>query len=62
MADLVADLRASSALPPLKTHVISVISHLADETLDGASAERMKEAKMSSTFIREWIAGGKSEI
>ncbi|KZV62157.1 Nucleotidylyl transferase [Peniophora sp. CONT] len=48
-------LRAERALPALKTLVIDVISHNSPK-LDSAEAEILKQTKMSSTFIREWIA------
>ncbi|KAH7908881.1 hypothetical protein BJ138DRAFT_1156633 [Hygrophoropsis aurantiaca] len=46
--------RASKALPPLRTFVIDVISS-SSETLDHDDTEMLKQTKMSSTFIREWI-------
>ncbi|KAI0320114.1 hypothetical protein OF83DRAFT_1106675 [Amylostereum chailletii] len=47
--------RAASSLPPLKTFVIDVISHNSAR-LDDADVEILKQTKMSSTFIRGWIA------
>ncbi|CDZ97084.1 Predicted nucleotidyltransferase [Phaffia rhodozyma] len=55
----VDDKRAERGLPGLKTFIIGVLSHTTDEDLgEGIGEEdgkKMKEAKMSSTFIREWI-------
>ena len=48
-------LRAERGLPALKTLVIDVISHNSAK-VDPADAELLKQTKMSSTFIREWIA------
>ncbi|KAH7889630.1 hypothetical protein F5I97DRAFT_1845899 [Phlebopus sp. FC_14] len=46
--------RARKSLPALQTFVIDVIS--ADsEKLDHEDAEMLKQTKMSSTFIRDWI-------
>ncbi|KAF8447894.1 Nucleotidylyl transferase, partial [Boletus edulis BED1] len=47
--------RASKDLPPLRTFVIDVISSDSSK-LDHDDAEILKQTKMSSTFIREWIA------
>ncbi|KAG6376211.1 hypothetical protein JVT61DRAFT_2186 [Boletus reticuloceps] len=47
--------RASKGLPPLRTFVIDVISSDSSK-LDHEDAEILKQTKMSSTFIREWIA------
>ena len=51
----VAKHRKEHDLSSLHTFIISVISHTTDEDL-GDDGKKMKEAKMSSTFIREWIA------
>ena len=48
-------LRAERGLPALKTLIIDVISHDSAK-LDPAEAEILKQTKLSSTFIREWIA------
>ncbi|KAK7693749.1 hypothetical protein QCA50_003321 [Cerrena zonata] len=45
--------RREKSLPLLKTFVIDVISST-EANLDG-DADTLKKAKMSSTFIREWI-------
>lgn len=46
--------RKEKDLPSLETFVIDVIS--AKEILDSDDAETLKQAKMSSTFIRQWIS------
>jgi hypothetical protein len=44
-------------LPRLATYVIDVISGEADQDLAAEEdSEKMKTAKMSSTYIRAWIA------
>ncbi|EPQ58000.1 Nucleotidylyl transferase [Gloeophyllum trabeum ATCC 11539] len=48
-------LRKEKSLPPLRTFVIDVISST-ESSLDHTNAELLKQAKMSSTFIRKWIA------
>ncbi|TFK54741.1 Nucleotidylyl transferase [Heliocybe sulcata] len=48
-------LRREKSLPPLRTFVIDVISST-ETSLDNADAELLKQTKMSSTFIRQWIA------
>ncbi|KDQ60922.1 hypothetical protein JAAARDRAFT_173289 [Jaapia argillacea MUCL 33604] len=45
-------LRLEKDLPPLRTFVIDVIS-ATEESLDHEDADLLKQAKMSSTFIRE---------
>ncbi|EGN95506.1 hypothetical protein SERLA73DRAFT_186547 [Serpula lacrymans var. lacrymans S7.3] len=50
----IAKERASKSLPSLQTFVIDVISSKS-EKLDHEDVELLKQAKMSSTFIREWI-------
>ncbi|KAF9049520.1 Nucleotidylyl transferase [Hymenopellis radicata] len=55
----IATHRDSHGLPPLKTFVIDVIS--ASSKLDPANEEMFKHAKMSSTFIREWIVNKRKE-
>lgn len=47
--------RARKGLPALQTLVIDVISSDSSK-LDHEDAEILKQTKMSSTFIREWIA------
>ena len=54
----VASARAEKSLPALRTFVIDVISGKADawEELAGENdAEKLKVAKMGSTYIRRWI-------
>jgi len=46
--------REEKSLPPLHTFVIDVISST-EASLDDRDAEALKNAKMSSTFIRQWI-------
>ncbi|KAH9945877.1 Nucleotidylyl transferase [Epithele typhae] len=46
--------RAALALPPLRTFVIDVIS-ATEASVDAEDAAVLKTAKMSSTYIREWI-------
>ncbi|OAX41984.1 Nucleotidylyl transferase [Rhizopogon vinicolor AM-OR11-026] len=46
--------RAAESLPPLRTFVIDVISS-ESEKLDHEDMEMLKQTKLSSTFIREWI-------
>lgn len=47
--------RARKGLPALETFVIDVISSDSSK-LDHEDAEILKQTKMSSTFIRQWIA------
>ncbi|KAH0830628.1 hypothetical protein J3R83DRAFT_2083 [Lanmaoa asiatica] len=47
--------RARKGLPTLQTFIIDVISSDSSK-LDHEDAEILKQTKMSSTFIREWIA------
>ena len=53
--DSVDRCREEKGLPPLKTFVIDVISHNS-RRLDVEDVEALKQAKMSSTYIRQWIA------
>lgn len=46
--------RAAESLPPLRTFVIDVISS-ESEKLDHEDMELLKQTKLSSTFIRDWI-------
>lgn len=46
--------RAAESLPPLRTFVIDVISS-ESEKLNHEDMEMLKQTKLSSTFIREWI-------
>ncbi|KAF5373558.1 hypothetical protein D9758_000692 [Tetrapyrgos nigripes] len=54
-AEAIATHRASKSFPPLRTFVIDVISQTS-EKLDHEDVELMRQTKMGSTFIREWIA------
>ena len=47
--------RKELGFPALQTFVIEVIS-AKDVALDNNDPELLKKAKMSSTFIREWVA------
>ncbi|KAJ8472668.1 hypothetical protein ONZ45_g16571 [Pleurotus djamor] len=51
----IAKHRAERGFPALETFVIDVISP-SDSNLDHEDIEMLKQTKMSSTFIREWIA------
>ncbi|KAF9014089.1 Nucleotidylyl transferase [Cyathus striatus] len=53
-AAAIAEHRAKNSLPPLQTFIIDVISST-DANLDHEDAEWLKSAKLSSTFIRQWI-------
>ncbi|KAJ7510018.1 hypothetical protein B0H11DRAFT_1957218 [Mycena galericulata] len=53
-AAAIASHRAAHDLPALQTFTIDVIS-ATDPNLSDADAERLKQTKMSSTYIREWI-------
>jgi phosphopantetheine adenylyltransferase len=46
--------RAAESLPPLRTFVIDVVS-AESEKLDHEDMETLKQTKLSSTFIRDWI-------
>jgi phosphopantetheine adenylyltransferase len=46
--------REEKDFPPLKTFVIDVISH-SSHRLEADDVEALKQAKMSSTYIRQWI-------
>lgn len=50
----VAKLRAAKNLPPLHTFLIDVISSTS-ASIDPADTTWLKENKLSSTFIRQWI-------
>ncbi len=51
---VVAKRREEQALPPLRTFVIDVIS-ATEASVDAEDAAVLRTAKMSSTYIREWI-------
>lgn len=46
--------REENGLPRLRTFVIDVISH-SSHRLEAEDVETLKQAKMSSTYIRQWI-------
>ena len=46
--------REEKGFPPLRTFVIDVISH-SSPRLEVEDVEALKQAKMSSTYIRQWI-------
>jgi phosphopantetheine adenylyltransferase len=46
--------REEKGLPRLRTFVIDVISH-SSHRLEAEDVETLKQAKMSSTYIRQWI-------
>lgn len=53
----ISTLRGERHLPALATYVIDVISGDAEQDLAAEEdAEKLKTAKMGSTYIREWIA------
>jgi len=55
--------RAEKSLPALRTFIIDVISGNADDYEELASeedAERLKVAKMGSTYIRRWVVGSQA--
>ncbi|CAA7271447.1 unnamed protein product [Cyclocybe aegerita] len=54
-AEQIAKHRASHSLPPLRTFLIDVIS-ATNASLDHADAVWLRENKLSSTFIRQWVA------
>ncbi|TFK30159.1 Nucleotidylyl transferase [Coprinopsis marcescibilis] len=60
-AGAVAQCRKSKDLPPLETFVIDVIS-ATHESLDHEDAEVLAKSKLSSTFIRGWIAESAKEL
>ncbi|KAF7440633.1 hypothetical protein PC9H_000979 [Pleurotus ostreatus] len=57
-AAAIAKHREAHSLPALQTFVIDVISS-SDAKLEHDDIEMLKQTKMSSTFIREWIAAKK---
>lgn len=62
MKDLsVAKHRAQHDLPALQPFVIDVIS-ATNSNLDDRDANLLKKTKMSSTFIRAWIAQKRTKI
>ncbi|KAG5645588.1 hypothetical protein DXG03_005726 [Asterophora parasitica] len=59
-ADAVATHRRAKGLPPLQTFIIDVISPHSTR-LDHDDMELLRRTKMSSTFIREWLADREAE-
>ncbi|KAI0362418.1 Nucleotidylyl transferase [Trametes cingulata] len=59
-ASSIAKRREEQSLPPLKTFVIDVIS-ATEASVDAGDAALLKTAKMSSTYIREWIVKTKQQ-
>jgi pantetheine-phosphate adenylyltransferase len=57
----VAEHRSKKSLPPLQTYVIDVISATSPK-LNHEDAEMLKNTKMSSTYIREWIVQKSGQI
>ncbi|PPR01091.1 hypothetical protein CVT26_015997 [Gymnopilus dilepis] len=53
-AEAIAKHRQSKSLPPLRTFIIDVISSTA-ASLDHDDANFLKQHKLSSTFVRQWI-------
>jgi pantetheine-phosphate adenylyltransferase len=53
--------RKEKGLPPLKRFVIDVISH-SSHRLDVEDVEALKQAKMSSTYIRQWIVSRQKRL
>jgi pantetheine-phosphate adenylyltransferase len=51
----VAKVRGDRSLPTLTTFIIDVISGNADELAGEEDAEKLKVAKIGSTYIRRWI-------
>ncbi|KIK57627.1 hypothetical protein GYMLUDRAFT_45789 [Collybiopsis luxurians FD-317 M1] len=54
-AKMIHDHRRAKDLPGLRTFIIDVISHV-DPNITEKDLEIMRNTKMSSTFIRNWIA------
>ncbi|KAI0672950.1 Nucleotidylyl transferase [Trametes maxima] len=59
-ASSIAKHREAQALPALRTFVIDVIS-ATEASVDAEDAALLKTAKMSSTYIREWIVKSKQQ-
>ena len=57
----VAKFRESKNLPPLHTFLIDVISSTS-ASLDHADMEWLKQHKLSSTFIRQWVIDKEVQI
>jgi hypothetical protein len=60
----VATHREKQSLPPLQTFIIDVIS-ADDPNVDHEDEQMMKAAKLSSTYIRDWIVknqGGLEDV
>lgn len=56
----VATHRAAHGLPALQTFTIDVIS-ATSTNLSDADTDLLKQTKMSSTYIREWIVANKKQ-
>jgi len=59
-SSLVAKHRAEKNLPPLQPFLIDVIS-ATNASLEKDDADWLKEHKLSSTYIRAWIAEKKGK-
>lgn len=57
----VAAHRASHSLPPLQLFVIDVISSTSSY-LENGDTEWLKQNKLSSTYIREWIVAQRRDV
>jgi len=55
-SNIVAKLRAEKELSPLHAFLIDVISSTS-VSIDHADMDWLREHKLSSTFIRQWIVG-----
>jgi len=53
-ADAISKRRAEQSLPPLEVFIIEIISPSAS-VVKSDDAKYLKEAKMSSTYLRQWI-------
>lgn len=58
--DSVAKHRKEKDLPPLECFVVDVIS-ATSTNLDSEDMEKLRQTKMSSTFIREYIVSHRSK-
>ena len=56
----VAKLREEREMPPLQCFVIDVIS-MTSSNLDAEDMEMLRQQKMSSTYIREWLAQNRTK-
>ncbi|TDL27410.1 Nucleotidylyl transferase [Rickenella mellea] len=60
-ASAIAKHREERSLPPLRCFVIDVISS-SSANLEFEDAEMLRQAKLSSTFIRDWIVARKAKL